>query len=187
MGRHWCGTCEAGYQGYGYEPGDTITVGDAFCESMKVAMTELGNVLEKAYALGLYDDPNVITAAALWDKNTGFWSRAWVYLPIGDACANDSQEVMASVNAVRSLIGSQTGSTPPLVEPNFKPPAVEGSGGVVGGLFGTVPTWAIVLGGGVVAVMLLGQLTPIVMTFKNLFGTSKKRAMAGYKKGRMRR
>lgn len=165
--------------GYGYEPGDTITVGNAFCESMKVAMTELGNVLEKAYALGLYNETAVVQGAALWDKNTGFWSRAWVYVPIGDACANDAQEVMASVNAIRGLIQANTGSAPALVEPNFKAPAVEGSGGLVGGVLGTVPTWAIVLGGGVVGLLLLGQLTPFVMMFKNMVGATPRRRYAG--------
>jgi hypothetical protein len=170
--------------GYGYDPGDTITVGNAFCDSMKIAMPELGNVLEKAYALGLYNEDVVVQGAALWDRQSGFWTRKWTYLPWTNSCANDAAEVMATVDAIRALIQQHTGSAPPLIEPAFKPPASEGQGGAIGGLFDTIPTWAIVLGGGVVALMLLGQLTPLVVMAKSAFGPAKKRSrsMAGHRR-----
>lgn len=148
------------YAAYGYEPGQE-TPSTAFCDPLNVAMEELNNALEKAWALGLYNHNDVIAAQNVFDSNAGFWTRKWLTVPFTSQCEDMTAEVRRALDKVRKLVERETGTKPPLLRPEF-----EETRGEDGGPFGSIPLWVKVAGGGVVALLLLGQVNKFVGFFR---------------------
>lgn len=116
------------HMNFGYEPGDTPPVGIAGCDSVMVAMQELNNLLEQAYAVGLQDTLEVKQAVNVYDANADTWSRIWVYIPLTSQCETRTNEVRNAVNKVVRLIEQRTGQRPSLLRPDYVPPSTSEAG-----------------------------------------------------------
>ena len=107
----------------------------AFCREIDVALAELSVLLEKADALGLYNDSRVVTGHTVYNYNTDFWTTKWFYVPglQADACTKDANEVVRAAVGVRAAITESGATAPDPIRPDYQPS--EGSP------FGLIPWW----------------------------------------------
>jgi hypothetical protein len=144
--------------------------GVAFCDELNVALAELQNVLEQADAVGLYNDPAVVSGHKIYDDRSSFAVYANF---LGDACHKDTLEVSTAAERIRTLIQQRAGMLIPPLRPDYKPPE----------LF-DVPLWAKIGGGlalGVVGLVAIGYITGQTASVVKLFKRSR---TAGYRRRR---
>lgn len=142
--------------------------GAAFCDELNVALAELSNVLEQADAAGLYNDPIVVSAHAVYDARSGF--AVYVGL-LGDACHKDAVEVSASAEKVRTLVQQRAGMYIAPLRPDYVPPKTIDS----------FPVWGYAVIG-VVGVAALAYITGQTASVIRLFKSSKR--VHGYRRRR---
>jgi len=145
---------------FGYEPGDTPPTAIAGCDSVMVAMQELNNLLEQAFAAGLQDHPAVKQAVNVYDANVGIWSRIWVYVPLTSQCETRTNEVRQAVKNLVQVIEQKTGARPTMLRPDYVPPSTSTSG---------LPVWAYALigvAGAVAVAYTVGQGAVIARLWK---------------------
>lgn len=146
--------------------------GAVFCDELNVALAELSNVLEQADAAGLYNDPVVVSAHAVYDDRSSYA----VYVGfLGDACHKDATEVSTTAEKVRALVQQRAGMYVPPLRPDYVAPS--------GPNLNAFPVWGYAIVGvvGVVAVAYItGQTASLVRLFK-----SKK--VSGYRRNRRHR
>lgn len=136
----------------------------AFCREIDIALAELSVALEKADAMGLYNDARIVTGHAVYDYNTDFWTTKWFYVPglQADACTKDTNEVVQATAGVRAAIQAAGGTAPPAIRPDYEPSE--------GNPLKLIPWWVPVLGIGAV-LWKLGARVP-------------QRALSGYRRRR---
>lgn len=145
---------------YGYEPGESAPTAIAGCDSVMVGMAELNNVLEQAYALGLQGAPETVQAVAVYDANTDWASRIWIYVPLSSQCETRTNEVRNAVNKIVRLIEQRTGQRPSLLRPDYVPPSTSEAG---------FPVWgyAILGVGGIIGLAYVtGQIASVARLWK---------------------
>lgn len=150
-----------GVSAFGYEPGDTPPTAIAGCDSVMVGMQELNNLLEQAFAAGLQDHPAVKQAVNVYDANTDWSSRIWIFIPLTSQCETRTNEVRQAVKNLVQVIEERTGKRPDMMRPDYVPPSTSTSG---------IPVWGYALIGvvGVVAVAYtVGQGAVIARLWKS--------------------
>ncbi len=142
--------------------------GAPFCRGVEPFLANLQALLEQAGAVGLYNDPIVTAAQATYDDINGYV----VYLPFGSDCDRHTAEVQAAIARITPVIQNAGGSIA-VPRPDAAPADPYG-----------IPMWVKIGGGGLLAVILLGQLSPVIGLVTGIFKPSKRRSTAGYRRRR---
>jgi hypothetical protein len=145
---------------FGYEPGEAPPTAVAGCDSVMVAMAELNAALEQAYALGLQEQTTVKQAVVVYDANTAWSSRIWIYIPLTSQCETRTNEVRNALNGLVRLIERTTGRPYDYLRPGYVAPSTGEAG---------LPVWGYALigvGGLAALAYVTGQVASVARLWK---------------------
>ena len=125
--------------------------GAAFCRGVEPFLANLKALIDAANAAGLEDDPEVVTAQAVYDDIREFV----IYTPWGGAdgdCARHTREVINAIARIQPLVPGASVPRPDAEERDEED----------NGLIPSVPTWTKFALFGVLGLAALYYLTPYI-------------------------